>query len=73
MEEGVILGHYLSSFGIQVDPAKIVVITNLPTPTKQTDVRSFLGNVEYYRAFIRDFSKFSTPLYNLLKKQVEFE
>ena len=42
MMEGVVLGHYLSSFGIQVDPTKIVVITNLPIPTKKIDVRSFL-------------------------------
>ena len=34
MEEGVVLGHYLSSFGIQVDLVKIVMITTLPTPTK---------------------------------------
>ena len=73
MMEGVILGHYLSSFGIQVDPTKIVVITNLPTPTKKIDVRSFLRHVEYYRRFIKDFNKLVNPLYNLLKKKVEFE
>ena len=30
MEEGVVIGHYICSFGIQVDPTNIVVITNLP-------------------------------------------
>ena len=50
MEEGVVLGHYLSSFGIQVDPTKIIVITTLPTSTKKTDVRSFLGHFGYYRS-----------------------
>ena len=65
--------HYLSSFGIQVDPTKIVVITNLPMPTKKLDVRSFLEHARYYRRFIKDFSKLVAPLYNLLKKQVEFE
>ena len=73
MEEGVVLGHYLSSFGIQVDPTKIVVITNLPMPTKKIDVKIFLGRVGYYKRFIKDFSNLVSPLYNLLKKQIEFE
>ena len=68
MEEGVVLGHYLSSFGIQVDLAKIAMITTLPTPTKQKDVRSFLGHVGYYRRLIKDFSKLAGPLYNLRRK-----
>lgn len=73
MEEGVVLGHYLSSFGIQVDPAKIAIINTLPTPVKQKDVRSFLGHAIYYRRFIKDFNQLATPLYNLLKKEAEFE
>jgi hypothetical protein len=42
MSEGVVLGHFISSQGIQVDPSKIQVIENLPIPKTQTDVRSFL-------------------------------
>lgn len=34
MQEGIVLGHYIFAAGIQVDPAKIEVIQNLPTPTK---------------------------------------
>lgn len=30
--EGVVLGHLISSKGIQVDPTKIDVISTLPTP-----------------------------------------
>ena len=35
-------------------------------------VRSFLGHVEFYRRFIRDFSKISEYLCNLLMKGVPF-
>eukprot|EP00253_Pinus_taeda_P036416 PITA_36416 len=35
--EGVILGHYISPAGIQVDQAKIHVILLLPTPCTQTE------------------------------------
>ena len=73
MEEGVVLGHYLSYFGIQVDLAKIVVITNLPMLTKQKNIRIFLGHASFYKRFIKEFSNLATLLYNLLKKEVEFE
>jgi hypothetical protein len=36
MTEGVVLGHYISAEEIRVDPAKIEVILNLPTPRTQT-------------------------------------
>jgi hypothetical protein len=48
MIEGVVLGHYVFAHGIKVDPTKIEVILNLPTPHTQTKVRSFLGAVGYY-------------------------
>jgi hypothetical protein len=47
MTEGVVLGNYVFVDGIKVDPTKIEVILNLPTPCTQTKVRSFLGTVRY--------------------------
>ena len=35
MSEGVVLGHFISADGIQVDPSKIKVIKNIPTPVTQ--------------------------------------
>jgi len=63
--EGVILGHYISAEGIQVDPAKIQILLLIPTPTTQTEVRSFLGFSGYYRRFIEHFSRKAAPLYAL--------
>lgn len=72
MEEGVVLGHFISPKGIEVDPAKIEVISTLPVPVKLKDVRSFLGHAGYYRHFIKNCSQITTPLYNLLWKDVKF-
>ena len=41
MTKGLILGHYISAAGIQVDPTKIQVILLLDTPSTQTEVRNF--------------------------------
>eukprot|EP00253_Pinus_taeda_P013007 PITA_13007 len=65
MTEGLILGHYISAAGIQVDPAKIQILLLIPTPTTQTKVRSFLGFSGYYRRFIEHYSRIATPLYAL--------
>jgi hypothetical protein len=72
MTEGIVLGHFISSQGIQVDPSKIQVIKDIPTPKTQTEVRSFLGHAGYYRIFIKNFSKIASPLFVLLMKNVEF-
>ena len=72
MQEGVVLGHFISVAGIQVDQAKIEVIQTFPIPTKSKDVRSFLGHAGYYMHFIKDFSKIASPLYKLLTKEAEF-
>jgi len=70
---GIVLGHIVSSKGIEVDKSKIELIANLPTPKSIKDVRSFLGHAGFYRRFIEDFSIISKPLSNLLKKDNIFE
>ena len=66
MQEGVVLGHFIYPKGIEVDLAKIELISMLSIPTKLKDVKIFLGHVGYYRHFIKDFSQIATPLYNFL-------
>ena len=71
-EEGVVLGHFLSAVGIQVDPAKVEVILHFLVPKTPTQVRSFLGCARYYRCFIENFAKMAHPLFQLLTKDAEF-
>ena len=73
VQEGIILGHKISSKGIEVDRAKIKIIEKLSPPTIIKGVRSFIGHVGFYRRFIKDFSKISKPLCNLLNKDVVFD
>ena len=72
VQEGIILGHIVSKKGIEVDKAKVELISKLPPPTSVKQIRSFLGHVGFYRRFIKEFSKISRPLCNLLAKDVSF-
>uniref|UniRef100_A0A2N9EMS1 Integrase catalytic domain-containing protein n=1 Tax=Fagus sylvatica TaxID=28930 RepID=A0A2N9EMS1_FAGSY len=70
---GIVLGHVVSSKGIEVDKAKVHLILNLPTPKTVRDIKSFLGHAGFYSRFIKDFSAISRPLCNLLLKESTFE
>ena len=72
VNQGIALGHIISSRGIEVDKAKIELISKLPSPTKVKTVRQFLGHAGFYRRFIKDFSKIAKPLYKLLEKDGKF-
>jgi type IV secretory pathway VirB4 component len=63
------LGHVLSAQGIQPDSRKIKAIKEWEVPKTQKGVRSFLGLANYYRKFIRNFSKIAAPLSDLLTKE----
>ncbi|CAN6697920.1 unnamed protein product [Malus baccata var. baccata] len=65
--------HTVSERGIEVDKSKIDLVRYLPSPTSIREVRSFLGHAGFYRRFIKDFSKISTPLCRLLQKDVTFD
>ncbi|CAL8083265.1 unnamed protein product [Prunus armeniaca] len=72
VNQGIVLGHVISSKGIEVDKAKIDLITSMPSPTSVKEVRSFLGHAGFYRRFIKEFSKIARPLCNLLAKDMDF-
>ncbi|CAA7023770.1 unnamed protein product [Microthlaspi erraticum] len=73
VRDGIVLGHRVSRAGIEVDRAKIEVMTSLQPPDSVKSVRSFLGHAGFYRRFIKDFSKIARPLTALLCKDVKFE
>ena len=72
VKERIVLGHRVSSKGIDVDPAKISTIEKLPPPSNVKGIRSLLGHAGFYRRFIKDFSKIVKPLCDLLEKDAAF-
>ena len=72
VNEGIVLGHKVSERGIEVDKAKVDDIENMLYPEDIRGIGSFLGHVGFHRRFIKDFSKISRPLTNLLQKDIPF-
>ncbi|XP_059596429.1 uncharacterized protein LOC132254561, partial [Vitis vinifera] len=70
--EEVSTRHIISKNGIEVDKAKVELIVKLPPPTNVKGIRQFLGHAGFYRRFIKDFSKISKPLCELLVKDAKF-
>nr|GEZ67793.1 reverse transcriptase domain-containing protein [Tanacetum cinerariifolium] len=73
VKEGIVLGHKISKKRIEVDKAKIEVISKLPHPTTVKGIRSFLGLAGFYHRFIKDFLKISRAMTHLLEKFTPFE
>lgn len=66
------LGHILTKDGIKVDLSKTDAVQSFPTPKNQKELRSFLGLCNYYRRFVKGYSKITSPLSSLLSKDKEF-
>jgi hypothetical protein len=73
VKQSIVLGHVISERGIEVDKAKVETIKQLPPPTDVKSLRRFLGHAGFYRRFIKDFSKITKPLTQLLQKDVAFD
>ncbi|KAL4324217.1 hypothetical protein GQ457_11G024180 [Hibiscus cannabinus] len=73
VDEGIVLGHKISSKGMEVDKEKIEVISKLPPLTTVKGIRIFLGHAGFYRRFIEDSSKITKPLCSLLEQGRPFE
>ena len=56
-----------------MDPQKVSIILDWAQPTSLRHVRLFFGLCNFYRRFIRDFSKLAKPLTSLTKKDTPFD
>ncbi|XP_065315605.1 uncharacterized protein LOC135924477 [Gordionus sp. m RMFG-2023] len=71
--EVVYLGHRIN--GVEVRPLdkNMIGIGSMVRPKFKAELQSFVGMVNYYHRFIKDFAEITAPLYKLLKAGVRFE
>ena len=63
------LGHTISEEGLQTSESKVSGIVKAPNPKNVSELRSFLGLVNYYHKFLPDLATMLAPLYALLQKK----
>lgn len=66
------MGHTISDKGLEIDPAKVSAINLYPVPKNITQLRTFLGMVNFLSKFIPNMSDVLHPLNNLLQKDVSW-
>ena len=67
------LGLIVSEGRVEMDPVKVAGVAKWPEPQTRCEVQSFLGFVNFYRRFIKDFSKLGRPLFELTKKDTPWK
>jgi hypothetical protein len=67
------LGYIITRDGIKMDDKKIKSVLDWPTPKTVRDVQAFLGFANFYRRFIRLYSKITSPITRLLRKDTPFD
>ncbi|GBM49787.1 Retrovirus-related Pol polyprotein from transposon 17.6 [Araneus ventricosus] len=61
------LGHILSADGICPDPTKREAIKKMSQPTNITELKRFLGMVNFFRKFVPNLADMAEPLHAMLK------
>ena len=63
------LGVVIGSKGVEMQREKVEGVLNWLVPRNIKEVQKFLGFVNYYRRFIKDFAKIAAPLHVLVRKE----
>ena len=71
-EEIKFLGYQVSNKGLGMNIDRVKAIREMPTPKNKRELQAFLGMVNYYRVFVKNFASLADPLYSLLRKNVHF-
>ena len=68
----IYMGDVLSGEGLKVSSERVKAIVEAPAPQNPSEVRSFLGSVQFCSKFIPNFATISSPLWDLTTKDVKW-
>ena len=55
-----------------MEKKKVQRVIEWPVPRSVKDVQKFLGLVNYYRQFVKDFAKITKPLHKMTRKKTKW-
>ena len=67
------LGYIISEGQMSMDPSKVTAVSEWPQPTSRKHLQQFLGFANFYRRFIRDYSRVAAPLTALTSTTTRFK
>jgi len=67
------LGVVISPRGVEMQKEKVKGVLNWPAPRNVKKVQKFLGLANYYRRFIKDFTRIAAPLHVLVRKEQKWK
>jgi hypothetical protein len=66
------IGFRVSGKGVSPNSDKVEALICMPLPSSKKELRSQLGMLNFYSAFMEDYSDKSAELYDLLREDTEF-
>eukprot|EP00079_Xenopus_tropicalis_P034355 XP_017948126.1 PREDICTED: uncharacterized protein K02A2.6-like [Xenopus tropicalis] len=66
------LGYRIDAQGLHPTETKLTAIVNAPSPSNVSELRSFLGLLNYYGRFLPNLSTLLQPLHELLQKDTKW-
>lgn len=67
-DEVCYLGHKVNAQGLHPMQSKVKAISEAPTPTNVTELKAYLGLLNYYNRFLPNLSTWLAPMHQLLRK-----
>ena len=63
------LGVIIGKDGVRMEKKKVQGVIEWLVPKSVKDMQKFLGLVNYYRQFVKDFAKIAKPLHEMTRKE----
>jgi len=57
--------------GVKIEKEKVQEVINWPVLRSMKNVQKFLGLANYYRQFVKDFTRVAKPLHEMIRKDVK--
>ena len=72
-DEVTYCGYVINKHGVKPMPDNVEAVEEAPAPTNTSELRSFLGMVNYYNNYLSGLSTIGEPLHALMRKEVSWK